>query len=92
MVKQLKESRQGTDWFELWFEDKKSLIETMYRNLAADLDAGYDFYGSSIQKQIREIDEYRAQFDAEMDSFKTMDDAKVQRWCYYDLKKRGAIS
>lgn len=79
------------DWFDLWYEDKQGMIATMARNMAADLAAGYDYFGNSIAKQRDEITRYKAQFDAEMDAFKTMDETAVNRWCFYDLKKRGAI-
>lgn len=29
------------DWFPLWHEDKKSILDTMVRNLQDDLNAGY---------------------------------------------------
>jgi len=80
------------DWFEMWFEDKQNILNTMVHNMASDLEAGYDYFGNCIQNQKKMIDEYKAQFDAEMDSFYEMDDAKVQRWCYYNMKKRGVIS
>lgn len=79
------------NWFDIWFDDKKSMIDTMARNMAADLAAGYNYYGNSIQKQIAVIDAYKLQFDREMDAFKTMDEKQVNRWCFYDMKKRGAI-
>ena len=79
------------NWFDIWFDDKKSMIDTMARNMAADLAAGYNYYGNSIQKQIAVIDAYKNQFDREMDAFKTMDEKQVNRWCFYDMKKRGAI-
>lgn len=79
------------DWFDLWFEDKQALISTMTRNMAADLEAGYNYFGNSIRRQVEDLEAFKAQFDAEMDSFKTMDEKAVNRWCFYDLKKRGAI-
>lgn len=79
------------DWFEIWFEDKQSMIEIMTSNMAADLQAGYDFFGNSIQSQMRDIQEYKNRFDAQMEDFKFMEDKAVNRWCFYDLKKRGAI-
>lgn len=79
------------DWFEIWFEDKQSMIETMTSNMAADLQAGYDFFGNSIQRQMRDIQEYKNRFDAQMEDFKFMEEKAVNRWCFYDLKKRGAI-
>ncbi len=79
------------DWFDLWFADKQSMVDTMIKNMTSDLAAGYDYFGTSITNQREMIDRYKAQFDAEMDSFKTMDEKQVNRWCYYDMKKRGVI-
>ena len=80
------------DYFDMWYADKVSMMDTMVRNMAADLAAGYDYFGSSISRQRREIDEYRAEFDAQMDAFKAMDEDKVGRWCFFDMKKRGVIA
>lgn len=79
------------DWFDLWFDDKQGMINTMARNMAADLAAGYSYLGNSIQKQLKEIEAYKAKFEAEMSSFAAMDEKTVNRWCFYDMKKRGAI-
>lgn len=78
-------------WFEMWIEDKNSIIATMYKNMVADIEAGYDPMGYCIKKQRAEIEAYQNEFDDQIDKFKEMDDAKVNRWCYYDMKKRGAI-
>lgn len=79
------------DYFKLWCEDKRSIIETMARNLAADLAAGYSYFGMSAEKQRAEIDAYKIQFDSELDYLATLDEKKADRWCYIDLVKRGAI-
>lgn len=81
----------GGKWFDIWFEDKQSMLDTMRRNLQADLDAGYNPSGYSIRKQTVDMETYKRGFDVQMDLFKNMEDAQVNRWCYYDLKKRGAI-
>ena len=78
-------------WFDIWYEDMKSMLETMIRNMRADLDAGYNYFGNSIQNQLKMIDNFKAKFDAQMDEFKLMDEKRVGHWCYYDLKKRGVI-
>lgn len=83
---------ERTDWFELWFADKTSILEQMLHNMQADLDAGYDPNGKCITDQKAEIAHYKAMFQWETDQFKNMDDKQVNRWCYYDMKKRGAIS
>ena len=66
-------------------------MSTMIKNMAADLSVGYNPIGTCIKRQQKEIDAYRTQFENEMDMFKTMEDNAVDRWCFYDMKKRGVI-
>lgn len=80
------------DWFEMWFEDKQCMIDTMVRNMQADLNAGYNYFGNSITQQREMIDSYKAEIDKQLDKFATMANESVNRWCYYDMKKRGVIS
>lgn len=79
------------DWFILWREDKESMIEIMSANLNADLEAGYTNSSKAIIDQRETMRNYTQQFNAEIDMFKTMDEKSVNRWCFYDLVKRGAI-
>ena len=79
------------DWFDIWCEDKESILATMIRNMSDDLSVGYNYFGNCIKRQRQMIDDYKSQMDAEFDSFKSMDEKEVNRWCFYDLKKRGAI-
>ena len=79
------------DWFDIWFEDKKAMLTTMVKNMASDLDNGYDYFGNCIRNQRESIERYQDQFNDEMDSFKAMDEKQVNRWCFYDMKKRGVI-
>lgn len=81
----------SNEWFEIWFADKNAMIDTMYRNMAADIAAGYQPQGACIQKQLADIAAYKAEFDAQMSEFWKMDDKQVNRWCFYDMKKRGVI-
>ena len=80
------------DWFKIWHEDKESVIDTMVRNMASDLEHGYDYYGQSIREQREEIDRYKQEFDRQMKALGLMEESKVQWWCYMDLKRRGAIA
>lgn len=80
------------DWFDVWFEDRESILSTMIRNMTSDLNAGYDYFGQSITQQKQEIAEYKAQTDKTLDMFKDMDEKAVNRWCFYELKKHGAIA
>lgn len=82
---------KSVDWFEIWECDKQSVLDTMIRNMTADLDAGYDYFGQSITNQRAMIEDYKKSIDDAYDSFKYMDEDEVNRWCFYDLKKRGAI-
>ena len=79
------------NWFEIWFEDREAILSTMVRNMAADLEAGYDYFGNSITKQRQEIEKYKDETDHALDMFKFMDEKAVNRWCFYELKKHGAI-
>ena len=80
------------DWFPLWHEDKQAILDTMVRNLQADLNAGYDYFGNSATSQRQSIEAYKAQMDEEMKTFRTMTDSQVSHWCFYDMKRRGAIA
>lgn len=82
----------GGKWFEIWFSDKECIVETMVKNMQDDLAAGYDYFGNSIKGQRKAIDEYKTEFNHQIDAFVEMDEKQVERWCYYDLKKRGVIS
>lgn len=83
---------KNVDWFEMYMEDNKSLLQTMVRNMTSDLSAGYDYFGKSIVGQRQEIEQFKRRLDDTLDMFKAMDEAAVQRWCFYELVKKGAIS
>ena len=85
-------AREKTNWFHIWYEDKQGILNTMVRNMTSDLNHGYDYFGKNIRRQRKMIEEYKAQFDEEMKGFRTMEESKIQHWCYYDLKRRGAIA
>lgn len=84
--------REAINWFELWMDDKESVLATMVKNLASDLEAGYNYFGACVQRQKETIDAYKAEFDRQLMSFADMDEGKRNRWCYYDLLRRGAIT
>lgn len=79
------------DWFEIWFADKQSIVDTMVRNMTSDLECGYDYFGKSIREQREMIESYKAEYEAQMSEFWKMTESEVNKWCYYDMKKRGAI-
>ena len=80
------------NWFEIWMDDKESILNTMVQNMASDLDAGYNYFGECIKRQREIIDNYKAEFDQQIMAFADMDDGKRNRWCYYDLLRRGVIT
>ena len=63
----------------------------MVMNLASDLEAGFDYYGKSITEQRQMIDEYKADIDKTLGSFAWLTEKEVNRYCFYDMKRRGAI-
>jgi hypothetical protein len=80
---------KSTDYTELWVLDKQSVLTTMHKNLTADLEAGYDYFGKSIQNQLAEIARYTA--DYEMQLMEIADRKNPNYWCYLDMVRRGAI-
>ena len=79
------------DYFKLWYEDKRSILETMNRNMYADIDVGYDPNGENIKGQLKAIDDYSIDINRHLLQFSSMNDKEVQRWCKYDMIRRGAI-
>lgn len=78
-------------WFVMWLEDKRSILDTMQRNMIADLEAGYNPNGYSILKQKVDMMEYEMEMDRRIDDFGKMTDKQIERWCYSDMRRRGAI-
>lgn len=78
-------------WFEIWLEDRRWIASVMRSNMADDLAVGYDPNGHSIRQQVVDIEEYEMETDRQVERFKYMEERAVERWCYFDLKKRGAI-
>lgn len=83
--------REIGEWFEMWYEDKKSVLYTMIENLRSDLDNGYYYFGASATKSREEIESYKKDIDNTLDTFKEMDELAIDKWCYFDMVKRGAI-
>lgn len=83
--------RGRSDWFDIWCEDKKSILETMQRNLQSDLDAGYNPNGQSVIKQKIMIANCKNDIEKKMKEFANMTEAEVNRYCYYALVRSGAI-
>lgn len=83
---------KSVDWAEMWEQDKTAILKTMYRNMNADLECGYNPMGNAIQNQKSAIAEYEREIHAAWDRFVYMTEEQVNKWCFYDMKKRGAIA
>lgn len=83
-------------YFEMWTLHKESVIAAMVRNMQSDLENGYDPHGSSIRTQKERIDAYRVGYDTSFQLLTEMGAANgfdaVERWCYLDLTRSGAIA
>lgn len=78
-------------WFTMWYEDKQSIINCMISNMNSDLECGYDPNGKSITAQKRMITVYTNEFKNQQQILARMDEDSTEKWCYHDLKARGAI-
>ncbi len=85
-------TRVKRSFFDLWREYRAMILATMAHNLAADLAAGYDYFGASITRQRAEIADYAAQTRAKSDVLKPLDDRARERLCKKWLLSSGAIS
>ena len=79
------------DWFTLWEEDRKSILATMQANMASDLECGYSTNSNSIKEQRADIAALEQEVADAYESFKNMTEVEVNRWCFYELKRKGAI-
>lgn len=83
------------NYYAMWKADKENIICTMYRNLTADLEAGYDPVGDTITKEQAEIEAYKASYKAQdyilCDMALNDGHEAVNRWCYKDMIRRGVI-
>ncbi len=79
------------DYFDIWLSDKKSMLDTMVKNMASDLECGYDYFGKSIQFQLATINKYKSKYDTDMKWLAMMDEKQANRWCYMDMLRRGVI-
>lgn len=79
-------------WFELWYEDEKAINQTMIKNCLADIHAGYNIHGNCIMNQWQAISNHAKHINDTLDMFTEFNNSeKINRWCYYDLLKRGVI-
>ena len=78
-------------WFEFWYSDKKAIITCMFHNMQSDIDAGYNPMGDCIKRQLSDISNYEYSINEQLDKFVSMDEKQIEKYCYFDLLKRGVI-
>lgn len=79
------------DWFDMWFEDKRHILSLMHKNMASDIECGYNPCGHCIREQMEDIKQYGEKFDRQLLALSAMEEDRANRWCYYDMVKRGVI-
>lgn len=84
--------RKAVDWFAMWFEDKQGMLATMHRNMASDIECGYNPNGQCIKRQLEGIRQYSELMDRQMLALHAMEEFRANKWCYYDMVKRGVIT
>lgn len=82
---------RSINWFEIREEYIHGVIRSMYRNLMADLECGYNPLGQCIREQKRKIAEYENAYAEDLAKFREMSQEEINHYCFYDLKLRGAI-
>lgn len=82
------------NWFEIWCDDWESLIYTQSRNVQAELDAGYKWSSRHVQHEVEILNEFDSKYRNQLAKFAEMEEQgrNVNKWCYYDLLRRGAIT
>lgn len=78
-------------WRDMWIADKRGSLATMLRNIAADLDAGYNPIGDNVRRQIEDATAYRHAVDRREREIEYLPSDKRERAYYNDLIKTGAI-
>ncbi len=87
----MKRYDKNTDYFKIWLDDKKALLNTMIKNMISDLEAGCDYFGENIKKQREAIRIYKHQIDTQLMIMTEFSDEKINKWCYMDLIRKGVI-
>jgi len=78
-------------WFDMLLSDIEGTINTIYRNMQADIDAGrsYDYVKRCYQS---DIDTMMKKHHDLLDKYVEYDDnKKFERYCFTQLLKNGAI-
>lgn len=79
-------------WFECWYKDCQEILLCMHRNMASDLDNGYNPLGNAIQREKQDISNYEKYISDFMTSLETLDDKASEKRCYHELLRKGAIN
>lgn len=78
-------------WFDLWCDDMNSIYLTMVYNYQADIKAGYNYYGLSITNQREQMQEHDRRYNEGLKFLCSLPEDAREKWCFQDLRRRGAI-
>lgn len=81
----------GENWYRIYLQDRRAMLDTMQRNLLSDLDAGYSPQGQSVTTQRKRIDDFKKEFASAIDMLRTISANEREYWCYCELLTLGAI-
>lgn len=81
------------EWIEMWEENKRSVLATMYRNLTADIEAKYCPWGYSARQSQAQITAYIAEWEEQQMMLDHYNDSEKLRAidCFGWLKRSGAV-
>ena len=80
------------EWIKMWGCCVCSTLETMYKNLNADLEAGYKPWGFSVRQSLAQINEYEAEWQKKCIILEMHDQVMMRGFrCYRWLKESGNI-
>lgn len=82
----------GIDWVGMLLDDIDSIENCMRRNMQSDIEAGYNPAGLAIRREIEELNDYIEYKNNTIIKIRDMDENKAQRWAYWELVRKGAIT
>lgn len=81
----------SNEWRKMWDSDKRGMIDTMRRNIASDITAGYSLNGKTVRNQIVQILDYEEEYKHSCEVLDSIGEKAANKWCFYDMKRRGVI-
>ena len=83
-----------SEWIEMWKGDIRSMLATMLLNIVSDLLNGHYEPDGSVMSDIVDALSYANKYrhnKAHIEHLQRKSETDAAKWCFKDLKKRGAI-